>query len=365
MGKETFDQLSATWESWINDWSQFPLNGFLRSKSSEIQSKLKDKLAADDLEALDKLVPWPEEALTAYSIFTYTEQLDQCLVQFLRDELGEWWSSKMHCIDGGMSKLPAKFEEVLREDITFNVTVNEIEYTATAEKVKVVVRGYFSNSGQPYKVKGDAVIVTTPLPIIRLMKIYNTRNTPEFPPILYQAMEDVWYGPSTKIMIQTKTRFWEDNGIHGGFSKTNLPVGQIHYPTKEDNPLTEKGILLVYTWKSEALQFGALHPQIAVREAVRQIASIHPTIERQFEVGAVQAWYNEPSAQGAYALLKPHQYRNITALMYPFLNVFFAGEALSFGSGWIQGALESGLRAAYQFYSRNEENKLHVLENTN
>ena len=35
-------------------------------------------------------------------------------------------------------------------------------------------------------------------------------------------------------------------------------------------------------------------------------------------------------------------------------NIFFAGDGLSFATGWIQGALESGLRAAFQFYIRNE-----------
>ena len=33
-------------------------------------------------------------------------------------------------------------------------------------------------------------------------------------------------------------------------------------------------------------------------------------------------------------------------------NVHFAGETFSFTAGWIQGALESGLDAAYQVYSR-------------
>jgi monoamine oxidase len=238
------------------------------------------------------------------------------------------------------------------------------------------VNGYFSTSGQPCSFEGNAVIVTTPLHIIRQIKMKpkDDTATPDLPNVFFQSIEDVWYGPSTKIMIQTKTRFWNKpnalNGIKGGFSKTNLPIGQLHYPTAVDDedvdaPLvkTNKGILLIYTWKSEALQFGALHPQTAIREAVRQIKEIHHDIEDEFEVGAVQAWYNEPSAQGAYVLLKPNQFRNIYRLwQYPFLNLFFAGEGISFASGWIQGALESGLRAAYQFYARNEEDKLHVIE---
>ena len=380
MGTTTLQEKSTVWDKWIDNWSRFSLNGYLRSTAAEVRSKLDEDYRRDIIwNHLDKLIPWPEEAITAYSVYNYTEQLDQCLVQFLRHELGEWSSDDMHCIDGGMSKLPECFYDLLKEDITFNITVNEIEYTATTkDDVHVKVKGYFSTSGQPCCFDGDAAIVTTPLHIIRQIKMTSTGMTPEFPSIFYQAIEDVWYEPSTKIMIQTRTRFWDkpddENGIKGGFSKTNLPIGQLHYPTAPEavprkgvDPkiakLPQKGILLVYTWKSEALQFGALHPQIAIHEAVRQIGEIHEEIKDEFEVGAVQAWYNEPSAQGAYVLLKPHQYRNIARLWnYPFLNIFFAGEGISFAAGWIEGALGSGLRAAYQFYARNEEDKLHIVE---
>ena len=172
------------------------------------------------------------------------------------------------------------------------------------------------------------------------------------------AIEDIFTGPATKLFIQTKTKFWEKKHINGGFSKTNLPIGQLHYPTNgnDENP-NGKGILLVYTWKTEVLLFGSLDHTTALHElAVEQIATIHPEITKdQVEWGDVCAWYNQPTAQGAYALLKPTQYQNVRNLMkHRTANIFFAGEGLSFASGWIQGALESGLRAAYQFYIRNE-----------
>jgi monoamine oxidase len=372
VGTPTYTEAAKIWKRWIDNWSQFPLNGFLLSDLAGVLRKLTgDQEYHDEVanSGLEKYIPWPQEAITAFSVYNYTEQLDQSIVQYLRDELGQWWTPNMHHIDGGMSKLPEKFYECLQEDITFNVTVNGIKYKATKDEMKVQVTGYYSTSGQPCAFEGNAIIVTTPLHIIRQIKMESMDDeTIEFPRLMYQAIEDVWYGPSTKIMIQTKTRFWEKTSkpIKGGFSKTNLPIGQLHYPTApESGEAPEKGILLVYTWKSEALQFGALHPQIAIREAVRQIGEIHTEIEDEYEVGAVQAWYNEPSAQGAYVLLKPNQYRNIERLMYyPFLNIFFAGEGISFAAGWIQGALESGLRAAYQFYARNEDDKIHMLKQT-
>ena len=369
---------SVAWNQWINIWSQFPLDGFLQSTYEAVLTKVKITVFEIDksiplikLGDLKDYLPWPDAAITAYSVFSYTEQLDQSLVQYLRDQLGQWWSPHMHCIKGGMSLLPEAFtkkhnggwnpEVFLHDKIHFNRTVKEIIYkfdVGNTENNHVVVKGYFSNSRQPFRIEGDAVIVATPINILRQIKYTPSEHTEPPPQDFYKAIEDIFTGPATKLFIQTKTRFWEEDGIKGGFSKTNLPIGQLHYPTNESGEHPgEKGILLVYTWKTEALLFGSLDPTTALHEAVEQIATIHPEIMKdQVETGAVCAWYNQPTAQGAYALLKPTQYQNVRYLMIsPTANIFFAGEGLSFASGWIQGALESGLRAAFQFYIRNED----------
>ena len=368
---------AKVWELWIKNWGKFSLGSFLQNTRDGVLQLLdKDhQLSAEESEKLDELIPWPEEAITAYSVFSYTEQLDQGLVQYLRDQLGQWWSNDMHRIDGGTSRLPEAFAKEKRLEnwrksvhiqnkITFNVTVNEVIYEARDQcdpsTWKVTVKGYYSSSGKPFEIDGDAVIITVPLYIIRSIKFVAKKNTD--PPAqltkVYKAIEDIWQGPATKIMLQCKTRFWEKEGIKGGFTKTNMPIGQIHYPTQVTNPKSDRGILMCYTWKGEALAFAALPPYIAIQEAVRQLEEIHPQISNQFEVGAVQAWTNKPSAQGAYALLKPYQYKNVRTLMVkPCLNMYFAGDGISFAAGWMQGALESGLRAAYQFYYVNETNK--------
>ena len=366
---------SAIWDEWIEAWSQFPLDGFLRSTKGALVQLLPLEFRIG-LDKLDKLLPWPEAALTAYSTFTYTVELDISLVQYLRDQLGHWWSPHMHHIEGGMSTFPNTFAHHLKDEITYNFTVTEIDYHSPPgkdEHIKVVVKGIKRESESRISkcsVEGNAVIVTTPVHILRQMKfnaakshVPGEKSTPPLPPQFYKAIENIRYEPSTKIMIQCKSRFWEKdskNAIQGGFSKTDLPIGQIHYPSNPGfNSIPGEikgGILLCYTWKSEALMFGSLEKPMAIAEAIEQIAEIHPEINEEFDFGkaAIEAWYNEPSAQGAFALLKPQQFRSVRWLMYPWRNIYFAGEAISFASGWIQGALESGLRAAYQFYARNE-----------
>ena len=277
----------------------------------------------------------------------------------------------MHTFQGGMESLPWAFMKKGEVDLTKN-----IRFGATAWRVIYSdsgVRVYFANNAtlgplplvsfnvpEGNVVSADVAIITLPLNIIRQVNF-----DPPLATSISNSIADVSCSPSTKIMLQCKEKFWEAEGITGGFSFTDLPISQLHYPTKLDGQASdERGILMVYTWKQEALLFGSEAKDTAIQVAVDQIKKIHRNIEDYFEVGGVKAWYDDPCAQGAFCLMKPYQIRNTThQLLYPTGNsaanalppLYFAGEAISYCNGWIQGALESGLRSAYQFYARNEE----------
>lgn len=245
----------------------------------------------------------------------------------------------------------------LEGNIKLNHTVKEIKYTYHCDEpskhcVEVITYDETRTRGTFY---GDAVIITVPINILRQITFSPTVEDTSPPLRFHKAIEGIFTGASTKLFLKTKTRFWEKDGIKGGFTKTNLPIGQIHYQENYDeDPDGQEGMLLIYTWKTEALLFGSLDPDVALQEAKEEIATIHPEIMEEYDGGEVFAWYDKPSAQGAYTLLKPNQFDNVSWLFKPMCNIFFAGEGISFASGWIQGALESGLRAAYQFYARNE-----------
>ena len=347
-------------------WSKLSLVGFFRSDLKSILEMVGQEFEAD-LQPLSSLLPWPEIAITAYSVFNYTrdQEMEASLAHGIREDLGLYWLDPMHTIQGGLSNIPWAFTEKnqygwnkevdLSRNIKFGQTVRAIKHGKETdsktgkEKSYVKVTCFNETSQDTEEHVADAVIITTPLHIIREITF-----RPPLPSEIQNAVSGVYYGPSTKIFVQSRTRFWETEGIVGGFTKTNMPIGQLHYPSsKEDTD--ERGVLMCYTWGNEALMFGAQSHQNAISQATRQIAQIHPQIKETFEVGAVQAWYSDPSSQGAYAVLKPDQYLNICKLMYPYKNIYFAGEAISWTTGWIQGALESGIRAAYQFYIRNEQ----------
>ncbi|XP_045165408.2 putative L-amino-acid oxidase YobN [Mercenaria mercenaria] len=338
------------WQKWIDKWSKLSVEDFLRSSNYQ-------------KEGSPKLRPWPEAAIDAYKVSTYTPFFSMDLVSYLREEIGEWYKDPLYTIASGMDCLPKAFVKKndkgwnkdvdLSKNIIFGFMVQKVKNFKDGngnEKVKVF--GMNRISGQEEVFIGNAVILTIPLQMMRHI---------EMPLNLKQkkAIASISHGAATKIMLQCKTRFWQKEVGQGGFSKTNMQIGQLHYPDYEGSGISgdERGVLMVYTWDENALTFGAETKNFAITNAINQVSKIHPDIKREFEVGDVQAWYSDPTAQGAYVSLKPYEYLDyMKALTKPSKTIFLAGEALSWSNGWIQGAVFSGLMQAYFFQSLMEGN---------
>lgn len=90
-----------------------------------------------------------------------------------------------------------------------------------------------------------------------------------------------------------------------------------------------------------------------ITEAVEQLSHIHPQIEAEFEAGASWMWHDDEFAGGAFALFDPSQQTLLhEAIVAPEGRFHFAGEHASLAHAWIQGAIESGLRAAREVAER-------------
>ena len=82
----------TAWEKWIAKWSQFSVVRFLRSTYAQVKLALQQShLLADtddnDLAVLADLLPWPIEAVVAYTTYTYIG-LECSLVEYLKGDLG-------------------------------------------------------------------------------------------------------------------------------------------------------------------------------------------------------------------------------------------------------------------------------------
>ncbi len=194
---------------------------------------------------------------------------------------------------------------------------------------------------------GDYAIIAIPFPVLRHIEALQP-----FSHAKQTAIRQLHYDASGKILFQCKRRFWEeDEGILGGGTITDLPIRTMYYP--EHGRETGRGVLLAsYTWADDAQRWGSLDPTDRIVQALEDVAQIHPKVLDAFEVGAAQMWHNDEFAGGAFALFEPEQQTHLHEhIQAPEGRIHFAGEHTSLLHRWIQGAVESGLRAAYEIHN--------------
>jgi len=304
----------AGWEQIVREYDQYSLREFLVLKG------------------------FSEGAIEMYGVINFVEaDMNNAVVEELREDLGKSFED-MQEIVGGTDMLPRAFYAELQDRIRFGAEVFAVDQDADGVSV------HFKTEAGRYTERADYAICAIPFSVLRQVE----QLTP-FSHEKQRAIRQLNYSASTKILFQVRERIWEaEDGIYGGATVTDLPIRRINYPTPD--PSTSRGILLAsYTWSQDALRWGAMDEETRLEEALDDVARIHPGIRDVYEVGASHAWYDDRYANGAFALFAPEQQTQLQAdIVRPEGRIYFAGEHCSLYHAWIQGALESGIRAAQE-----------------
>jgi monoamine oxidase len=318
--------------------------------------EFQERYAAEGLEALEGILHeydhfstreflkdrgFSEGALELYAVMSFREaNMNAAVVEQLREIVGRSFED-MQEIVGGMDRLPDAFYRKLKDRIHFGAEVQRIEQDEHSVTV------HYRTLTDHFSVRGDYAVCAIPFSVLR-----DIETTPAFSRPKQRAIRELNYNASSKILFQTRTRFWEhEDGIVGGTTTTDLAIRRICYPSYSD-PAEQRGTMLAsYTWGQDALRYGAMDQESVLEQALEDVAKIHPSIRTEFEVGAVYHWYDDPYARGAFALFEPEQQTRLQGdIVAPEGRVHFAGEHTSLYHAWIQGALESGIRAAREIH---------------
>ncbi len=278
-----------------------------------------------------------EGAIELYGVMSFREaNMNAAVIEQLREIVGQAFEDMQEVV-GGLDRLPNAFYERIKPNVRLGAEVQAIEHDERSVTVH-----YRTHAGR-FSVTGDHAVCALPFSVLRDIEV-----TPALSRGKQKAIRELNYNPSTKILFQTRSRFWEGtDGIVGGTTATDLPIRRICYPSHSD-PEEQRGMLLAsYTWGQDASRWAGMDPETRIEQAIEDVAKIHPEVVEEFEVGASHAWYNDPYARGAFALFEPEQNSRLQAdIEAPEGRIQFAGEHCSLWHAWIQGALESGIRAA-------------------
>lgn len=258
-------------------------------------------------------------------------------------ELYEYQTTLMQPV-GGMDAIGKAF---VRE-IGGNVIRYNAKVTGIAQDGHGVTVTYEDTTtpGAPRQAKADWCVCTIPLSILSQIPIQVSAAKAA-------AISAVPYMASSKIGLQFKRRFWEeDEAIYGGITSTDLPIGMISYPSHGIG--TKKGVLLgSYTFFTEAYEFTSLDPASRIRKAVEYGARIHPQYTAAFENGMAVAWHRSPFTLGCFGwwtdALREKHYADICSMDG---RIVLAGEHASYLPAWQEGAILSSLSAIDALHQR-------------
>ena len=114
-------------------------------------------------------------------------------------------------------------------------------------------------------------------------------------------------------------------------------------------------VLASYTWADDAARWDSMDADQRYEFALRGLQDVHGDRIAAFYTGRgqTQSWMNDPYAFGEAAVFLPNQLLELhlhTATVEGPLH--FAGEHTSVKHAWVEGALESAVRAALEVHRR-------------
>ncbi len=312
-------------------------SAFLPKESGlkELDSWLEDARSTPDPSLYDfyKSKGADEATLRLLSFSNQADSLkDESLFWNLRGQkMLEWarGSGPFSHVVGGMSKVPVAMAASLKGPVIMDMPVVGI----AAEKAGASV-----TCANGKKFRGRFVVCTLPATVLRTIKI-----TPALPALQAEAVAAMPYGQSTSAFFAIKEKFWEVDGL-GSSLWTDGAAGRAY------NWFVPNGN---YIWMyltgpvNQALR--KANDDEALRYAAAELHKARPSTKGRIEPIAVVNWSTNPWSKGTFAYRRPGQiakYGNIAADAHG--RVHFAGEYTAILQSGLEGAMESGERAAIE-----------------
>jgi monoamine oxidase len=252
-------------------------------------------------------------------------------------ELSAWafygGSRKVLTLRGGNDLLPKAFARRLGDRVYYGAAV--VKVGQSAEKARVA----FLRSGVQQQMEADRVILTVPFSVLRKVEFDSSVS-----PLKRKVISELRYESVMRVYLQSRCKFWAERGESGN-ACTDLPIQAVVDHTA-DQP-GKRGILEAQMAHDGAGRARAMGEEERIRWTLTQMEKVHPGFGENFEGGTSMSWDDEPWSLGSGAYYAPGE----MTTLYPHVatpegRIHFAGEHTSPLPFTMEGAVESGLRAA-------------------
>lgn len=241
--------------------------------------------------------------------------------------------SAFYEIAGGNDGLPSALKKKVKKQFRKQAVVLRLEQNETGVTVT------YTQGGEVQTITADRVICTLPFPVLKNLEVF-----PAFSVEKQQAINELKLTPITRTYLQFRNRTWEQDKLNG-YGITDLNIQNTYSPTLTQTGT--RGILASYTGGQRALDLGVMNEADRQSTVLRGLGKLFNGLNRQYETGVSQIWHQDPWAGGGFTYFEPGQMATLLPIAQRAEGrIHFAGEHTSAWHGWMNGALESGNRAA-------------------
>jgi len=238
---------------------------------------------------------------------------------------------------GGTDVLARAFSDRLGARIRYGAKVVRIAQYEGGVTVTVN-----TGDGQDHIPAGRAVC-TLPFSVLR-----DTEIDPALSPSKQAVVSGLEYMSVTRVFLQMRERFWEAEGVSGSAS-TDRAVGEVqHHPILQMETTGARGILEAHVrWAGDPPPLEAMSEAERIDHMLDEMEAVHPGARAHFETGRSKSWQDDPYSRGAFCNYRPGEVtRWLPEAARAEGRIHFAGEHTSVLNTTMEGALESGVRAA-------------------
>ncbi|MES2744965.1 MAG: NAD(P)/FAD-dependent oxidoreductase [Bdellovibrionota bacterium] len=261
--------------------------------------------------------------------------------------LGE--SDELFRIKGGNSRLTQALGEAVGEAMHLEHSLKSIAIGSGGRLQLLFEARRKKAEGKVVEVLADHVILAVPFTVLRGIKGIDSLG---LKPRKLQAIRELGYGTNTKLMLGFTGRFWRQESQSYPANDGNV-VSELPFQGGWDTSRKQAGDSGIFT-NFMGGKRGAAFTQAQAKETLRDLNTLYPGIGATHDGNiALQVWSAVETAKGSYICQTPGQFTMLGgSLNTPELNgrLLFAGEHTSdVAAGFMNGAVESGLRVATQY----------------
>ncbi len=237
----------------------------------------------------------------------------------------------LYAFRGGNDLLPRALAARLQDRIHYGTPVVKISHGPKG------VEAVFQQGGAYHTLEAEHLICAVPFSHLRHMEV-----SPPFAPQEEAVIQELKYASVARIYLQVRSRFWEREKVTGS-AYTDLPIMEVaEQPFPRPEPPTPRAILEAYVQGPEARRVAGMGAAERIEFALEHMEKVHPGLRQHVEGGTSKFW-----GHGGYTEFGPGQMTAWLPLAArPESPLHFAGEHTSHLAGTMEGALESGQRAA-------------------